>query len=153
MSKMKNIFNLNDTTELINRINKLNPTVSPKWGKMNVSQMLAHCNVTYEMIFESIHPKPNAFLKFILKRLVKNKVVNETAYKRNGNTAPQFIIKESKDFIIEQKRLVDYISNTQKLGEAHFDGKESHSFGPLTKTEWNNMLYKHLDHHLSQFGV
>ena len=34
-----------------------------------------------------------------------------------------------------------------------FEGKESNSFGPLTKGEWNNMFYKHLDHHLSQFGV
>ena len=42
---------------------------------------------------------------------------------------------------------------TQELGEAHFEGKESHSFGPLNKTEWNNMFYKHADHHLTQFGV
>ena len=50
-------------------------------------------------------------------------------------------------------RLIDYINRTQQLGENHFDGKESHSFGPLTKTEWNNMFYKHLDHHLAQFGA
>jgi hypothetical protein len=31
--------------------------------------------------------------------------------------------------------------------------KEPLSFGALTKTEWSNMLYKHLDHHLTQFGA
>jgi ribonuclease HIII len=26
------------------------------WGKMNAGQMLAHCNITYEMAYENIHP-------------------------------------------------------------------------------------------------
>lgn len=150
---MKNVFNPADTAEVINRINQLSPTSERRWGKMTVAQMLAHCNVTYEMVYEARHPRPNAFMKFILKNLVKTKVVNEEPYKQNSRTAPQFIIKDDKNFEQEKTRLIDHISKTQQLGEAHFDGKESHSFGPLTKAEWNNMFYKHLDHHLKQFGV
>ena len=92
-------------------------------------------------------------MRFVLKNLVKSKVVSEKPYLRNSRTAPQFIIKVDKNFKEEKKRLIDYITKTQQLGEAHFDGKESHSFGALSKGEWNNMLYKHLNHHLSQFGV
>jgi Protein of unknown function (DUF1569) len=150
---MKNIFSQNNVAELIDRINKLKADTAPNWGKMTVAQMLAHCNVTYEMVYENIHPKPNAILKFILKTLVKKKVVNEIPYLKNGKTAPQFIIKETKNFADEKERLVGYILKTQQLGESHFDGKQSHSFGVLSKTEWNNMFYKHLDHHLRQFGV
>ena len=80
-------------------------------------------------------------------------VVNDKPYKRNGQTAPAFVIKEDKDFETERARLIAYIDQTQVLGVAYFDGKESHSFGSLNISEWNNMLYKHLDHHLSQFGV
>lgn len=120
---------------------------------MTVAQMLAHCNVSYEMVYENKHPRPNALFRFILKKLVKPRVVGETPYPRNSRTAPQFIMKEDKDFNQEKKRLVDYIIKTQQLGETHFDGKESLSLGPLSKTEWNNMFYKHLDHHLTQFGV
>ncbi len=68
-------------------------------------------------------------------------------------TAPQFIIKDDKDFMSEKRRLIDYIKKTQELGEDYFHNKESDSFGRLSKTEWNNMFYKHLDHHLGQFGV
>ncbi|MES2731088.1 MAG: DUF1569 domain-containing protein [Bacteroidota bacterium] len=150
---MKNVFTKSEITELTNRINKLTPATKPNWGKMAVGQMLAHCNVSYEMVYENKHPKPNVFTKLILKLFVKNIVVSEKPYKKNSQTAPQFIIKDDKDFDKEKKRLIDYINKTQQLGEAHFDGKESHSFGPLTKTEWNNMFYKHLDHHLTQFGV
>jgi hypothetical protein len=121
---------------------------------MNVSQMLAHCNVTYEMLYEpEKHPSPNPFMKLILKLLVKKKVVSETPYKRNGPTAAAFIIKGDKKFEDEKARLTAYISKTQLLGESAFESRMSHSFGVLTADEWNNMLYKHLNHHLTQFRV
>ncbi len=138
---------------VIERINNLTPTTQPVWGKMTVAQMLAHCNVTYEMAYENIHPKPNAFVKFLLTLLVKNSVVTEKPYKKNNQTAPAFIIKEEKNFDTEKVRLTNYIKKSQELGSTFFEGKESHSFGKLTATEWNCMFYKHLDHHLSQFGV
>ena len=150
---MNNVFNQADTAEIINRINKLEPTTKPIWGKMTVEQMLAHCNVAYEMVYEDKHQKPNAIVKFILKSLVKNKVVTDAPYPKSSNTAPQFIIKDARDFNMEKERLVNYITKTQQLGESFFDGKESHSFGVLNKNEWNNMFYKHLNHHLNQFGV
>ncbi len=150
---LPNIFSKEVSDNLIKRINNLTPATQPKWGKMSIAQMLAHCNVTYEMIYENIHPKPNGFMRFILKTLIKNKVVSEVPYQQNSRTAPQFIIKETKDFEVEKQRLINYITKTQQSGENNFDNKESHSFGRLNKTEWNNMLYKHLNHHLTQFGV
>ncbi len=151
---VKNIFENAVSQDIIDRINSLEPQSKPQWGKMNVAQMLAHCNVTYEMLYEpEKHKKPNAFFKFILKTFVKKVVTNDVAYKQNNKTAPQFIITDSRDFEKEKGRLVEYITRTQQLGESHFDGKESHSFGVLDKSEWNNMFYKHLDHHLKQFGV
>ncbi|WP_316632511.1 DUF1569 domain-containing protein [uncultured Flavobacterium sp.] len=150
---MKNIFDKEVCNDFINRIDKLSPDSEGLWGKMNVSQMLAHCNVSYEMVYDNIHPKPNALMRFILKSLVKNKVVDDKSYARNNGTAPQFIIKGDRNFDIEKKRLVAYINKTQELGEREFEGKESLSFGKLTSKEWNNMFSKHLEHHLSQFGV
>ncbi|MEJ6979797.1 DUF1569 domain-containing protein [Pedobacter sp. P351] len=150
---MKNIFEKSIADEFVSRINQLKPESQPLWGKMNVAQMLAHCNVTYELVYEHKHKKPNVLMKFILKTFVKKVVVSETPYKRNNPTAPYFIIKDEKKFDLERKRLIDHIIKTQELGEAHFDKKESHSFGILSVSEWNNMFYKHLDHHLAQFGV
>lgn len=122
-------------------------------GEMNIGQMLAHCNVAYEQVYENKHPKPNAFVRFMLKTLVKDAVVGEKPYKKNGQTAPAFLITDSRDFETEKKRLIEYLNKTQQLGESYFNGKDSNSFGALTKSEWNNLFYKHLDHHLTQFGV
>ena len=150
----KNVFNQTHAAEIINRIHKLTPSTKPNWGKMNVAQMLAHTNVTYELVYdEHKHPKPKGFMKFMLKTLVKPTVVGEKPYKKNSRTGPNFLITDQREFEHEKKRLIDHINKTQQLGEDHFHGKESHSFGPLNKTEWNNMFYKHLDHHLTQFGV
>jgi len=150
---MKDIFNEAVSAEVINRVEQLTTETKPKWGKMDVAQMLAHCNVTYELDFEDIHKKPGGVMKWMLKTFVKKAVVNEEPYKKNGGTAPQFKIKETKDFEVEKTRLINYISKAKNLGRSHFEGKESFSFGKLTAEEYNNMFYKHLDHHLTQFGV
>ena len=135
---MKNSFNEQDTAEFISRIDKLTSTTKPIWGKMDVAKMMAHCNVTYELEYENIHPKPNGFVKLMLVLFVKNSVVGQKPYKKNGQTGSQFLRLTNK---------------TQQLGETYFDGKESHSFGVLTAQEWSTMFSKHLDHHLTQFGV
>lgn len=150
---MKNIFDLNETNALIERINKLDAYAKPLWGKMSVDQMLAHCNVTYEMIYETRHPKPNAFKRWMLKAIVKPYVVSDRPYKKNSRTAPEFVVSGAKDFIEEKERLIAYLKKTQALGKPFFENKASHSFGKLTSNEWNNLFYKHLDHHLKQFGV
>lgn len=150
---MKNIFDKKDVDELIGRINRLTPNSTGLWGKMNIAQMMAHCNVSYEMVYTDKHPKPNGAMKLMLKLFVKQPVVNEKPYKKNSRTAPAFLIDDERDFEKEKKRLIDYLIKTQELGEDHFHNKESHSFGPLTKTEWNHLFYKHLNHHLEQFNV
>lgn len=150
---LPNVFNPEVSAQLIKRIQQLSPQSAPEWGKMNVAQMLAHCNVTYEMVYEDKHPKPGALMRFILKAMVKNKVVNEEGYPRNSRTAPQFLIVNERDFAAEQQRLIGFINKTRELGAGHFEQKESNSFGKLSSGQWNNMFYKHLNHHLTQFGV
>ncbi|MCP9756137.1 DUF1569 domain-containing protein [Lacihabitans sp. CCS-44] len=151
---IKNIFEKNVTDEIVTRINNLNPSTQALWGKMSVSQMLAHCCVTYEMLFEPERfPKPNFMMRLLLKFVVKPTVVGDVPYKQNLRTAPEFVIVGEKEFETEKKRLIDYLNQTQALGAEYFEGRESRSFGKLSKEEWNVMFYKHLDHHLGQFGV
>ena len=64
---MKNLFNLEEATQIIKRINALQPKTQPLWGTMNAPQMLAHCCVAYDMVYTDIYPRPNAFKTFLLK--------------------------------------------------------------------------------------
>ncbi|MBU3025165.1 DUF1569 domain-containing protein [Zobellia galactanivorans] len=150
---MKNIFDPTDVQELVSRINNLNPQSQNEWGKMNVAQMMAHCNVAYDMTYTDKYPKPKGFKKFMIKLFAKNMVVGPKPYKRNLRTAPEFLIVDERDFEMEKQKLIAYLEKTQQLGAPHFQNKESHAFGPLTSQEWNTLFYKHLNHHLQQFNV
>ena len=149
----KNLFDAKESQETIDRINKLSHETPNQWGAMNVAQMLAHCNVAYELVYTDKYPKPKGFRKFMIKLFAKNVVVGPKPYKKNSRTAPMFIISDKREFDTEKQRLIDHLQKTQQLGEAHFNGKESHAFGALTSKEWNTLFSKHLDHHLRQFGV
>lgn len=149
----KNLFDFEDAKEAIERINNLKPKSKRQWGKMEVDQMLAHVNVAYDMAYTDKYPKPKGFKKFMIKLFAKNIVVGPKPYKKNNRTAPEFIITERKNFEEEKSKLIQNIEKTQQLGAEHFNNKESHAFGKLTTKEWNTLFSKHLDHHLTQFGV
>ena len=72
---------------------------------------------------------------------------------RNLPTSPIFIISDERNFEVEQKKIIVNIQRVQQLGKTAFEGKNHTSFGPLSASEWNNLMVKHLDHHLAQFGV
>ncbi|MFS4456254.1 DUF1569 domain-containing protein [Maribacter sp. 2304DJ31-5] len=150
---MKNIFDKQITEEVISRIENLKPDTQNLWGKMNSAQMMAHCNVAYDLTYTDKYPKPTGFKKFMIKLLAKNLVVGPKPYKKNMRTAPEFLIHGEPDFNTEKDILINNLIKTQELGEAHFEGKDSHAFGPLTASQWNTLFYKHLNHHLEQFGI
>jgi hypothetical protein len=150
---LPSVFSKPVVDHLIERINNLTVDSKPLWGKMNVAQMLAHCNVPYDMMYTDIYPKAGPIKRLFLNLFAKNAVVSEKPYPKNSPTAPQFVIVGERNFTIEKEKLINQIEKTLQLGEKYFDGKESLSFGKLSIKEWNNLMYKHLDHHLSQFGV
>ena len=148
-----NTFDPRTTEIFISRIEKLTPETQPQWGKMDVAQMMAHVSVAYDMTYGKLNLKYNGFMRMMLKLIVKKMVVGEKPYKKNNSTAPAFIITDKREFEKEKQILIDYIKLTDSKGIAHFDGLENTSFGKLSAKEWSTLLSKHLDPHLTQFGV
>ncbi len=150
---MLNLFLPSTTLSLHARIDALTHESQPLWGKMNVSQMLAHCCVPFEQALGERHDGPPLLMKLMVKLFFKKAMTNEVPYKQNSPTAPAFRITDQRDLERERTRLKAYVTRFQELGREHFDGREQISLGRLTAQEWNNLMYKHLDHHLRQFGV
>jgi hypothetical protein len=150
---MKNIYTKEVAAELVNRIQQIKPNDMPLWGKMSADQMFAHCNVSYDIAYtpEQFN-QPGAFKKFLLKTFLKKIIVGEKEYPKNSRTAPEFIVVGKKDFEKEKAKLIAHVEKTQQLGASYFAGKDNLSFGVMSAEEWNNLFYKHLDHHLRQFG-
>lgn len=148
---MGNIFDTNDNQILIDRINKLTPEKAAIWGKMTVDQMLSHCIAPIAVGLGTIELKIS-FIMRILGRMMKKSWLNAPEFKKNSPTAPQFIRSERYDFESTKAELIEKV---KKLGEGFQVIKiDVHPFwGKLNETDWNNLQWKHLDHHLRQFGV
>ena len=149
---MKDLFDAAAASEIQARLSKLQPDSKPLWGKMNVSQMLAHCIVPLQVALSEVQLKRSLFGK-IFGRIAKKRMVSETDFKKNLPTAPQFIVRNERNFISEKQKLQSLI---QRFASSDPDSiaKIYHPFfGPMTKKEWGVLQWKHLDHHLRQFGA
>ncbi len=149
---MKNLFDKETHTEIINRISKLTPQSQRQWGKMTVSQMLAHCKEAFTVPL-SDKKLPRIFMGRLIGWAFKKMLYNDKPWKRNLPTAPNFLIKDERDFEKEKQELTELINRFYNSGPANV-GKFPHPmFGTYTSEQWGKSMYKHLDHHFSQFGV
>ena len=149
---MKSLFDKTTYDEIINRINNLSTTSQRQWGKMDSSQMLAHCKEAFKVPL-SEEKMPRMFMGRLLAWMMKSKMYNESPWKKNLPTAPNFLIKDQRNFDQEKKELSALITEFYTKGAGNV-GKFPHPFfGSFTQEQWGKTMYKHLDHHLTQFGV
>jgi hypothetical protein len=150
--EVKNLFDATTFRETLDRIDKLNPGSQRLWGKMNVSQMLAHCKQAFKVPLSNT-PMPRAFIGRLLGWVVKKKLYDDSPWKQNLPTAPDFRIKDERDFDTEKRELLELIHQFHDRGPTG-TGKYPHPmFGAFTAEQWGKSMWKHLDHHLRQFGV
>lgn len=151
------IFSRDVVDALKARIQSLTPETRPQWGKMNAAQMLAHASKPYDTLYDAEYqrryPPHTGLMRVLLNWLVKPLVVGPKPYKPNTRTAPSYVVADERDLVREREKLIGYLYRVQAERRAGFEGRLSYSFGPLTADEWNALFYKHLDHHLRQFGA
>lgn len=147
------IFVPETTEKIFKRIDALDAQSQGLWGKMNVAQMLAHLCVPYEQIMGENTDQSPWYIRILVQIFLKRTLTNEVPYKKNSPTAPAFLKVDTHEFEKEKARLKNYIKEIEKMGAEKLCSIPSLSLGILKEKEWNNMLYKHLDHHLRQFGV
>lgn len=149
---MKNLFDRDAYTEIINRLHALTPQTQRQWGKMNAAQMLAHCKEAFKVPL-SEKKMPRMFIGLLLGWAFRKKLYNDVPWKRNLPTAPNFIIKDERDFEKEKQELVTMVDRFYNSGPEKVGRFPHPMFGTLTPGQWGQSMYKHLDHHLVQFGV
>ncbi len=149
---MKNLFGQQAYNEITERMNKLTPQSQRQWGKMDVAQMLAHCKEAFKVPL-SDKPLKRTFMGLLLGGMIKHKLYNDDPWKQSLPTAPQFIIKDSRNFENEKKELQALVDKFYNSIPAEIEKVTHPMFGKFTGEQWGKAMYKHLDHHLMQFGV
>jgi hypothetical protein len=150
---MKNLFEAARVGEVKQRIAQLRPDSERLWGKMNAAQALEHCSRGMEMALGDKTP-PRVFVGRIIGRMVKPKVMgNDEPLRRNSPTAKELVVQDERDLGTERERLCGLIDRFAAAGPKGCTTHPHTFFGRLTPEEWATLMYKHLDHHLRQFGV
>lgn len=149
---MKNLFDSDAVAEVISRIDNLRPASQRLWGKMDAAQMMAHCSAALDMASGRINP-PRIWIGCLIGPLVKPIYTNEKPLSRNSPTDKKLVVSDRRDFLGEQERLRLWVRQFHEGGESHCTRHPHPFFGSLTPQDWSRGMYKHLDHHLRQFGA
>ncbi len=150
---MKNLYEPATTKQVQDRIAQLEPGSERQWGTMNVAQAMAHCSAAMEWAVGDCVPE-RMFVGRIIGKMIKPMVLrDDKPMRRNSPTAKTLIVANERDLNRERDRLSGLINRFASAGPEGCT-RHSHSFfGRLTPKEWAILMYKHLDHHLRQFGV
>ncbi|MFN0057137.1 MAG: DUF1569 domain-containing protein [Planctomycetota bacterium] len=149
---MSSMFNPKDSDAILARIQRLTPNQKAEWGKMNVSQMLAHCRAPLRVATGELQLK-RSLMGFLFGRLAKKSLTGPKPFQRNLPTDKSFLVRDQRDFATEKRELIEQVQSFVAGGPAGLISTPHPFFGKLTVAEWDTLQWKHLDHHLRQFGV
>jgi hypothetical protein len=136
---------------LVARLERLSPEAPAAWGRMTAPLMLAHCSDALRMGLGDLPVKSRG--KTIAQTaLVKWLFFNVLPFPKDAPTANELISRTPAPWDVER---ADLIALIHRSGSADASVKRPPHplFGPLTTTQWGQLTWKHLDHHLRQFGV
>ena len=131
------------------RLRELRPDAQRRFGKMSVSQMLWHVNEAMEVALgkktapRQKSPLPGPILMFVVLNL---------PWPKGAPTAPMYLAREEHDFTRERERCLRLIDELAAK-DLQSTWPENPVFGRVCGRDMTRLHAKHLNHHLSQFGV
>jgi len=150
---MKQLFEPATVTEVKSRLGHLRADSPRQWGKMNAAQAVAHLAGGLELALGDRKP-PRVFIGRLIGWIVKPLALgNDEPMRRNTPTVPEIVVTDTRNFAVERERLLALVDRAAAAGPAGCTTHPHSFFGRLTSQEWGILMYKHLDHHLRQFGV
>ncbi|TAH20110.1 MAG: DUF1569 domain-containing protein [Cytophagales bacterium] len=151
--KKANIFNTQDYELIVKRIHSLTDGAQAQWGIMNLAEMLEHCTIQLKMALFEIKGAKNEG-SFILRTMLGRWVgLYGPKWQKGAITPSQMNVKKqsigNEPTTTKISTLLLYLEKVRKQEKF-----QAHPlFGELNKEDWGRLIWKHLDHHLSQFGA
>jgi hypothetical protein len=149
---METLFDPVSYREVLRRVESIQSDSRRQWGKMTVAQMLEHAARVLEMAAGKKASK-QAFLGKMIGWIFWKDFVGPKRFQRNRPSLPDFVVQGEPDFGATKERLKTLLGEFHALGEQGCDAHIHGFFGRMTGAEWGVTQYKHMDHHLRQFGA
>jgi len=150
---MKDIFNQNTIAEFKSRINNISEDSTAEWGKMNVYQMLKHCTENDKMLTGKGQFKRLFIGRIFGKMALRSSIKNDAPLSLNSPTHPDLVIKENGDVSTQKQEWISVLDAYYSSPSTTFENFTHPFFGKMTPQQISKFAYKHIDHHLRQFGV
>lgn len=141
-----------DLEAVLARVRGLSPTARAQWGKMDAAQMLAHLSIALQAALGDTKVK-RGLLGYLLGGLAKGGALGEKPFGKGLPTDKSYVVRDVRDFGKEQAEVVALLRRLAGGGHGAFTTNAHPFFGPLKPTEWDTLMWKHIDHHLRQFGA
>jgi len=149
----KNLLNEEAAGKMIARVQMLRPDSPALWGTMTATEMLLHCNQIHERL---LSPATTTAKKASLKQYAIRWVVLYVMPRfPKGVKAPKQVRTKgaiSDAEFEKQQALFAAIVQRFPLHTSPINHPHPY-FGNLNSKQWGLAAWKHLDHHLRQFGV
>ena len=130
------------------RVESLTPQSQRRWGKMTIGQMLHHANL---VLAESLGEyKGVRNIKGFPKTWVRWMILNGP-WGKGAPTRPDMVVNDPYDFDAEKTRMLEMLDRAAGKSMTA-EWPDSANF-PMTGRHWSQLNWRHLDHHLRQFGV
>ncbi|MFC5410207.1 DUF1569 domain-containing protein [Larkinella bovis] len=148
----KNLFDAPAVDEIIARAQRLQATAPARWGTMNATEMLYHCNLANRQILDGDMEHKPSTLKQELLRFLSFYIVPKFPKNRKGAARNDTKGRISPDQFDAQLRL--FIRTVSSFAHHKKPFVLTHpAFGNLDTRQWGVAAWMHMDHHLRQFGV
>ncbi len=148
---MQSLFEATAVEQVKRRLASLTPATPRVWGKMDAPQMVAHCAAAMEMALGDT-VIPQVLIGRWIGRYFRSIYSNDRPWRQNNPTAAPLVITGVQDLDAERQRLIALVERFHRCGPEGCTREPHPFFGKLTPEEWGIGMYKHLDHHLRQFG-
>lgn len=146
----KSLSNARARQELLDRLERLTPEATPHWGVMTARQMLAHLADWMRMA--------KGELKVALKNRpqryppLKQLLIYWLPFPKGIQTSPELIGRKPLEWESERAAVRRHVESFENLNPK-MTWPEHPVFGKMTPKAWSVFAYRHMDHHLRQFGI
>lgn len=148
---MKSILDSSTRQEILDRVNSLSPQTKALWGKMDAYQMLKHCTLCDEMFLGKLNLKRVFIGRIIGPPLLKKILRDDKPFHKNSPTAP--VLNTTKDHGDWLQQVTAWKNGFEQFALYNRTDFIHPFFGRMTREQVGLFAYKHIDHHLRQFGV
>jgi hypothetical protein len=147
---MPSLFDPQVRSAILDRVSRLTPERRPVWGRFTAPEMVCHVSAGLRQSLGELDagPPSGPFTRFPLNWLV----IHVLPWPKGKGKSPREFLVAPSTWPADVSRLRDLIERFSARGPGA-PWPASRAFGRISGSSWGVLEYKHLDHHLRQFGV